>query len=511
MNQNQLNPFNDFTGSDRVKSPLVIFSILFGLVGLAFVVTKAGLIAIFALILLPAIFIYLFILFRFPVIGLYSAIVAGYLLLGIGRYVTGVQVGLGMDALLLLTFLAIFIKHFYDGIDWSPAKKDIMLLAALWMCYAIFQLVNPEAQSTAAWFSGRGIALYMFLLVPLTLMLVNTNQKLDVVFYTWGFFSILATLKGLMQNFIGVDPWEQEWLNIEGNRTTHILFGKLRVFSFLSDAGQFGANQGYSAVVAAILAIGLKDWPKKIFFIIVALLGFYGLIISGTRGALSVPLAAFALYFILKKNIWIMGTGFVFLLGFVVFFKFTTIGQDNPEIRRMRSAFDPNNPSLLVRKENQKKFKAYLATRPFGGGIGHAGSKARRFVPNSFLSHTATDSWYVLIWAEQGVVGLMLHLFILFYIIIKASWNIMFRIVNPLVKLKMMALTSGMFGIMVASYGNAVLGQMPTSILIYTSMALILNSKVFDSEYQGRVSELDNTKNSFLTDASIPVTNSTNK
>jgi hypothetical protein len=87
----------------------------------------------------------------------------------------------------------------------------------------------------------------------------------------------------------------------------------------------------------------------------------------------------------------------------------------------------------------------------------------------------------------------------------------MFRIVNPLVKLKMMALTSGMFGIMVASYGNAVLGQMPTSILIYTSMALILNSKVFDSEYQGRVSELDNTKNSFLTDASIPVTNSTNK
>jgi hypothetical protein len=133
------------------------------------------------------------------------------------------------------------------------------------------------------------------------------------------------------------------------------------------------------------------------------------------------------------------------------------------------------------------------------------------FVPNSFLSHTATDSWYVLIWAEQGVVGLMLHLFILFYTIIKASWNIMFRIVNPLVKLKMMALTSGMFGIMVASFGNAVLGQMPTSILIYTSMALILNSKVFDSEYQGRVSELDNTKNSGLTDAINPVTNSTNK
>lgn len=484
MNQNLQNPFNDFTGSDRVKAPLVMFSILFGLIGLAFVVAKSGLIAIITLILLPVIFIYLFMLFRFPVVGLYSALAAGFLLLGIGRYATGVQVGLGMDALLFLTFIAIFIKHFYDGIDWLPAKKDIMLLAAIWMGYALLQLVNPEAQSIDAWVSGRGIALYMFLLVPLTLLLINTNQKLDVIFYTWGIFSILATLKGIIQNFYGIDPWEQAWLSIEGNRSTHILFGKLRIFSFFSDAGQFGANQGYSAVVATILAIGLKEWRKKIFFIVVALLGFYGMIISGTRGALGVPLAAFTLYFVLKKNIWVMSSGFVLLLGFVVFFKFTTIGQDNPEIRRMRSAFDPNNPSLLVRKANQKKFKAYLATRPFGGGIGHAGSKARRFVPNSFLSNTATDSWYVLIWAEQGIVGLMLHLFILFYIVIKASWNIMFRIVNPLIKLKMMALTSGMFGIMAASYGNAVLGQMPTSILIYTSMAIILNSKVFDEDQQ---------------------------
>ena len=177
-----------------------------------------------------------------------------------------------------------------------------------------------------------------------------------------------------------------------------------------------------------------------------------------------------------------MGSGFLLLVAFIVFFKFTNIGHDNPEIRRMRSAFDPNNPSLQVRLENQKKFKAYLASRPFGGGIGHAGGKARKFLPNAFLSNTPTDSWYVLIWAEQGIVGLLLHLFILFYIVIKASWNIMFRIRDQLVKMKMAALTCGMFGIMAASYGNMILGQMPTSILIYSSMALILSSKVFDTE-----------------------------
>jgi len=57
----------------------------------------------------------------------------------------------------------------------------------------------------------------------------------------------------------------------------------------------------------------------------------------------------------------------------------------------------------------------------------------------------------------------------------------MFRIRDPILKMKMAALTSGMFGVMVASYGNAVLGQMPTSILIYLSMALMLNSEKFDT------------------------------
>ena len=93
----------------------------------------------------------------------------------------------------------------------------------------------------------------------------------------------------------------------------------------------------------------------------------------------------------------------------------------------------------------------------------------------------ATDSWYVLIWVEQGIIGLLLHLFILFYILIKGSYAVMFKIRDPVVKMKMAALCSGMFGVMVASYGNAVLGQMPTSIVIYITVALILNWEKFDT------------------------------
>lgn len=177
-----------------------------------------------------------------------------------------------------------------------------------------------------------------------------------------------------------------------------------------------------------------------------------------------------------------MIAGFFVLLLVFVFFKYTSIGQGNAQIRRMRTAFDPNDASLQVRIANQKKLKTYLASRPFGGGVGHGGVKAQRYLPNAYLSQVATDSGYVLVWVELGVVGLVLNLIILFYVVIKSSYQVMFRIRDPMLKLKMAALTSGMVGIMVANYGNAVLAQMPTSVLIYTSMALMLNSETFDTK-----------------------------
>jgi len=148
----------------------------------------------------------------------------------------------------------------------------------------------------------------------------------------------------------------------------------------------------------------------------------------------------------------------------------------------MRGAFDPNNKSLQVRLDNQKILKGYLASRPFGGGIGHAGDKAQRFLPNAFLSHVATDSWYVLIWAELGIVGLIFHLFLLFYVIGKASYKVMFKIRDPITKLKIGALISGMAGVMVASYGNAIFGGMPTALLIYASMAIMSNPETFEND-----------------------------
>ena len=480
---NNINPFENYSGSLNISKPVNLI-LLFSVVTVAaLIIAKLGVIGILLLVALVFGSVYLYYLFCYPIIGYYTAIALNFVIIGIGRYIKGLPLGFAIDGILVVTYLALFMNRFKTRIDWTPAKRDITFLAILWFGYSLFQLVNPEARSVEAWITGRGIAFYPLLFIPLTLMFIKSEKNLSYFFYLWAAFSILATLKGIMQMTFGVDAAEQEWLN-EGSYKTHILFGKLRVFSFFSDAGQFGANQGYTGVVFIIYAFSQQKILNKVFFIFVGILGIYGMVISGTRGALSVPIVGFMTYFILSKNIKVIITGVAFLAIVFVFFKYTTIAQGNAQVRRMRTAFDPNDASLQVRLDNQKILKNYLASRPFGGGIGHGGTKAQKYLPHAFLSSVATDSWYVLIWVEQGIVGLLLHLAILFYVMIKASLIVMFKIKDPFLKYKLSALVAGMAGIMVASYGNAVLGQMPTALLIYATMAIILNSEVYEKEIQ---------------------------
>jgi O-antigen ligase len=133
--------------------------------------------------------------------------------------------------------------------------------------------------------------------------------------------------------------------------------------------------------------------------------------------------------------------------------KFTYIGQSNNQIQRMGSALDPNDPSLLVRLENQKRLSHYLSSRPLGGGIGSAGYWGLRFSPNTFLAQTPTDSWYVKIWAETGIVGLILHLFMIGFILIFFFFKI-WQMPPSELRQSLMGLYAGFVGVAVASYGN---------------------------------------------------------
>lgn len=481
---NHINPFEVNSGSNRFLNLNILASVLVLVLLITVVIVKTGVIGFIGFLGLIFAIALIYIVFKYPKTGIILLIILGFFVTGIARYIPAPW-GLSIDGLLVLIYLALFFKGFANKIPWHKAKSPLTLVVSIWMGYILLQIANPEAQSIEAWFYAmRGVALYQWLSIPLLFVLFNKSKDLDTFFIVWGILSIIGTLKGFQQFHFGVDPFEQRWLD-QGGAETHILFGKLRVFSFFSDAGQFGASQAHTGVVFGILALFKKGNLKlKSFFAFVAMAGFFGMLISGTRGAIAVPALGGIMFLILKKNIKILILGGVFLIGVYIFFAHTTIGQGNAEIRRMRTAFDPNEASLQVRLENQKKLKGYLASRPMGGGVGATGNWGQRFTPHTFLANTATDSWYVMVWSDTGIIGLTYYLLMLFFIIGTGAYHVMYKLKDDWLKVQISALVCGMAGIMMASYGNGVFGQMPTGILMYVSMVFMFLSPQLDQKLQ---------------------------
>lgn len=471
-------PANPASGTQRVTQAIALgmATLVLGVaVGKGSVLAGLGLAAA-----MPA-FFFVRSLFLDPRWGLVATLAAAFFGVGITRYVPA-PTGLLVDAFLALALLAVLVRPYeWDG---SRLNNGAVWAVAVWMVYNVFQLANPEAQSVAAWFYAvRGVALYPVLAVPLFLLLLRDRRDLDRMLWLWIGFSVLGALWGMKQKLVGLDAAEQAWLSVPGNFTTHMLFGKLRVFSFYSDSGQFGAAMGHVGLVAIILALGPASRGRKLLLWAAGLLGLYGLLISGTRGAMAVPLVGFFVYFLLSGNWRLLVVGMLALLMVYGLLRFTTVGHNIYEVRRMRTAVveGKDNASLQVRLENQKKLKAYLASRPFGGGVGSGGYWGQRFSPGTFLANLALDSWYVKIWAEQGPVGLWLYLVGLAALLTGALRRLL-RVRDAALRQRLAALFAGLCGIAVASYGNQVLGQMPTGIVFAFSLAALYLAPRLDAE-----------------------------
>lgn len=169
--------------------------------------------------------------------------------------------------------------------------------------------------------------------------------------------TLLAAAKGYWQKNKGFDSTELSWLWAYGART-HFIHSGIRYFSFFTDAGLFGASMGLSCTVFTLTFFYTKNLFLRLFYLIVGMAGFYGLLISGTRSAIAVPIAGLGLFLFLSKS-WKIGIiSFILLVGGVGMLKYTKIGESNKLIRRMRTVFDTEDQSMMARFENQKALNA---------------------------------------------------------------------------------------------------------------------------------------------------------
>lgn len=428
----------------------------------------------------PFLLIILIQAFKAPFAGVCFLFTFNYAFIPWYRYTQRTGLSVWYDTAIILLFVMLLIYSFHQRkISWKYAQNILTLGGCIWAIYTTAEILNPTAL-TEAWIYSRG-TIYSTLIISLIGVLTMTSYKrLRVIMLLLSVFTLAAVAKAVYQKYAGFDEIETAMLIETEMYRTHLLSDVTRYFSFFTDAGNFGSNMGFATVLFGISAIFVKKRSIRIYYTVIAMCAIYALFISGTRGALFVPIGGIILFTFLSKNIKLMGATVFFGLFFYVFFAHTYIGEGNTSIRRMRTAFRPTeDASYMVRKENQRRLGEYLKGRPFGEGLGLGGVEAVKY-GNRLTTLIPHDSFYVKLWMETGIVGLMLYLAIYVSALLRGCYLIMFRIKNDELRGMLTAIACGIFGMMVSAYGNAFFGQFPTGFIIILFLSVLLNGEHID-------------------------------
>ena len=449
-----------------------------------FMFYRFGMFSGYLLLILPFLIAYIIIAFCCLEVILYTVLFFGFFGVAYGRYILrdAIPWGIFFDMLLIFGYSMVLLKGVTKKVEWAKILDTPLLILIIWLFYCISTAANPERCDFDGWFTAFRLQMYMVLTIPLFCLLLDF-KKLKVLLVLWAVFSIILSLKGFVQEKIWLDPIDRNFLI--GN-TFHMVMGKLRVFSFLSDAGQFGVQQAHAATFGAIMFLITKNRKLRILFLIMAIAGIYGMFASGTRGAIFVIFGGAMVLCTLIRRTKLFIISVIVAGSFYCFMNYTTIGNSTYAIYRMRTAFKPaQDDSYLARKINQTILKAYLKDRPFGGGLG-----AMQHGPeDSVLASTPYDSGFILIWGDMGIVGLSMYIGMIVIFLIKGGLLVWFRIKDEWLRGILIALMSGIVGVSVANYGNPVMLQYPTNVLFFMSVAVIYTASRMDKSLQKQEEE----------------------
>lgn len=452
-----------------------------GLIGIIIALTFDNFLIAYIIALIPITTIFILYLLEYPNILLFTIFTINYFIIGINRYISIPGMSVIFDILFILLLTILFIHSaLHRNIEWKYANNILTISTTIWALYCLLEIANPSGMFKT-WALSRSLIFNGLIITILTSVLFTKYKMIKTFIFLLALFTLLAITKAIIQKFIGFDHYEQIWLKQEGG-LTHLIASGTRYFSFYSDAGNFGSNMGFAGIIFCIIPFYINKKVLKFFYFTVGLLAIYAMFLSGTRGAIIVPLSGIILFIIISKNLKAIISGGILLISIYIFFAFTYIGQSNSMIRRMRSSFHPTeDASFNVRLNNQKRLAEYMKNKPFGEGLGLSGGANKKHSVR-FTTSIPTDSWYVKIWVETGVIGLIIYIGGLIITVIRCAWIIMFQIKNKKLKGILSALLSGIFGLMVSAYGNQFWGQYPTLIIAFMGLSIIIKGRYFDKE-----------------------------
>lgn len=403
----------------------------------------------------------------------------------VSRYIRQEKLSVGLDIILVYIFIAILFASYYKKADikLSNAFNLFTISYVVWILFILIQFTNPGIHSEGITEGIRIWILRTLMLYIVASIVSNTPKMLRNSLIVIGIFIIIAFLKVLYQKYVGFDFAEKRWLYIDRAATTHILSTGIRYFSYFTDAANFGTCMGGVATAYSIIGLNTRNRQLAIFYFSIAVMGAIGMLLSGTRGALAVPVTGLALFCLLCKSLraFTISAGIGIALFF--FFAFTNIGNSNQFIRRARTAFRPaKDASFNVRVENRKEIALYLQKHPWGVGLTEDIPKMWAQGDTYIEGTLPPDSYFVRIWIETGIVGVILLISIYAVVLLRCCYIVMFRVRNKELRQTLAAFTCATFGILISGYTGEAPGMPPTNFLIAAMIAFIMNGTYIDNQ-----------------------------
>ena len=462
-----------FTGENGGRVLLLL--LLFSLAIISFI--SAGFSTFAIICSIPILLFFTIAVFKYHMLSFWALIGINYILQWKDSPLpAGIPMSLynEMFEIILISLAIIDIKN----TSFKRCGNIMFLTLIVWCVYCTLEVLNDTCGiglDVGAWYTSARMMAFQLMYAFIVFSLYISNPKILIRYlFVWGALALFAVFWVWKQKYLGFTLAEKSFLFGSGRRTHLLQAGTLiRYWSVYSDAANFGIGIASTAVAFFIFGITSQIKKHKYFFLIVGAGCAWAMFPSGTRTAIASLMAGFLAYVFLSKSIKI-AIPFTIAFGLFVFIlAFTTIGNGNQQIRRMRSAFDRNDASANVRTTNQDAMKKYMKEAPWGIGMHIGYQNAPTHNKYSYMAIVPPDSEYVYIWIHTGIIGITTFLICTGLMLIGACWIVLFKLKNKSLIGIGAGLCCAFISQQLGGYGNQVLMQFPNCLIFYGGLTIV--------------------------------------
>jgi hypothetical protein len=375
---------------------------------------------------------------------------------------------------LLMFFILIIQKLRTGSLKWSNFHSPVSYAFLVLLVYYFLEVLNPEAHSVLGWAQNFREVASNLLLYFVTLELCNGFKFIKQFSIFWLALSIFHGFYGMYQEYFGFLPYEVNWLHERAPRLALIYVdGVYRIVAGMTSPTTYGIGMAISAVYATVL-LQIKNPPLyKILLGISIIAMLLGMAYSGTRTA-DVMLPA-ALIFFLCLNLNNLKLVLISMVPLLLFITILILPDNsNYTLFRFKSAFVGNkDASFNVRDVNRHKIQPYMRSHLIGGGIATTSNDGIRFNPGHILAGWPTDSGYVKIALEEGVIGIILYT-IAYWIILRTALVNYTKLKDYRLRIYGLGMLLVLFSFIIAHITQDAIYEHPNVLIFYIMTAIMV-------------------------------------